>query len=770
MRKLFLLLLLFVSLLYSNQVFGQTINGMILSATDSMPISGAAIKILRMDSTFIKGYISNADGSFSLQIPKNNQVKVIISYIGFSTSEIQLKGINGNTNVGKVFLSEDTKKLGEVVVKANNIINTVNKSIIYLNSIQLKVSNSSLDLLKNLNLPGLYVDAIEQKVNINGSQPVYMINGVSKTLHEILTVNPQSIARIEYESSASIRYADKNVGGVINIILKQKEDGGSFYGNVFGSPQTGFLNSDIYSSYNWGKSEVSVNYFNDWRDYKHRWTDKNEEFISENKTIDRNFVGVNSPFGYLTQGVYLNYSYQPNNNMMFYATFKNDFGNQHTSINGNITEQPTMLSYFRDSKSLFRSYAPALDLFLKKRLKNNQSLEINIVGTLQNNHYDRNLKDSVAPYTTEMNNKIHNLHKSVISEIVYIKSFKKIYFNLGYQNKISYTKNIYTDNSAVERLHQNNNYAYGSMSGSINKFSYNIGTGIKIFSVKNDLDNKVYIKNHSMLSVMYALNDNFNIKLSSFYTPNIPGLSQLSNVTQKYDDILYIKGNPDLKAASTLGSKLYANYEKGNFSSNLTVGLQRQINTLYLDVEPSANNTFISEPRNGVGDNNFNVEYKCSYSGLLNHINLYSTVGYNSFTSEGENFKHHLNNFYWDFTAQVYYGKWTLNGFYVKPKKTLMAQILDLGENNSLISLQYKHQNLSLFAAVKYPFATNGWQWSQKDLSKVNPNTTSVYIKDNSRMILLGVTYSLDYGKKLRKLNKNLNNVDTSTNMLKVQE
>ena len=129
-----------------------------------------------------------------------------------------------------------------------------------------------------------------------------------------------------------------------------------------------------------------------------------------------------------------------------------------------------------------------------------------------------------------------------------------------------------------------------------------------------------------------------------------------------------------------------------------------------------------------------------------------------------------MNNFYWDFTAQVYYGKWTLNGFYVKPKKTLMAQILDLGENNSLISLQYKHQNLSLFAAIKYPFVTNGWQWSQKDLSKVNPNTTSIYIKDNSRMILLGVTYSLDYGKKLRKLNKNLNNVDTSTNMLKVQE
>lgn len=219
-----------------------------------------------------------------------------------------------------------------------------------------------------------------------------------------------------------------------------------------------------------------------------------------------------------------------------------------------------------------------------------------------------------------------------------MKSFKKIYFNLGYQNKISYTKNIYTDNSVVERLHQNNNYAYGSMSGSINKFSYNIGTGIKVFSVKNDLDNKVYIKNHSMLSVMYALNDNFNIKLSSFYTPNIPGLSQLSNVTQKYDDILYMKGNQIWRLRPLLEVN-YTQTTKEILAPNLTVCLQRQINTLYLDIEPSANNTFISEPRNGVGDNNFNVEYKCSYSGFLNHINLYSTVGYNSFTSEGENFK-----------------------------------------------------------------------------------------------------------------------------------
>ena len=99
----------------------------------------------------------------------------------------------------------------------------------------------------------------------------------------------------------------------------------------------------------------------------------------------------------------------------------------------------------------------------------------------------------------------------------------------------------------------------------------------------------------------------------------------------------------------------------------------------------------------------------------------------------------------------------------------MLAQTVDYGENNSQISLGYKHNNIELFAAVKYPFEKNGWEWSEENLSKVNPSKTSVYIKDNRRMFVLGVTYSLNFGKRLKKLNKNLNNSD-STSILKVQE
>ncbi len=145
------------------------------------------------------------------------------------------------------------------MVKSGNVINRVDKSIIIPTANQLRNSNSSLSLLQNMNLPGLYVDVIEQNVSINGSQPIYKIDGVTKTKHDILSVNPKNIARIEYEDSPSIRNIDKNVGGVINIILKKREDGGSFRGSALGSPMTEFLNTDLYGSYNRAKSEFSVN-------------------------------------------------------------------------------------------------------------------------------------------------------------------------------------------------------------------------------------------------------------------------------------------------------------------------------------------------------------------------------------------------------------------------------------------------------------------------------------------------------------------------------
>ena len=765
----YLLYFLLVTFFCPN-LFGQSITGTVLSAHDSLPISGADVRFISMDSTLISGVVSDGNGLFEANISKHDQFDVIVSFIGFSTERIEIRGLKGNMNLGKIFLTEEAQLLGEIEINATPIINRVDKTIVIPTSIQQKVSRSTLSLLRNLNLPGLYVDDIEKKISINGSQPAIMIDGVLKTKHDLSAINPKNIARIEYENMPSIRNMDNNEGGTIHVILKEKEQGGNFSGTAIGSPVTGFLDTDLFFSYNASKSELSVSYFNSWRDYSHRWTDKDEQFISSADRIERKFKGVESPFGYLNQGVYLNYAYLPDKNTMFNVAFRNDFGKQHTSINGHIEESHKARSFYRDSKSTFDSYIPALDLFFRRNMKNDQSLQINIVGTLQNSDYERQMSDRTDVVFNNVYNKIDNSRKSLISEVVYKKQFDRTDLSLGYQNKASSSTNKYKDASDTEEnLTANNNYIYGNVSGSLKNISYTLGTGLKIFSVKDNFDKMSYVKNHSMMSLMFKANNNFDIKWSSFFTPHLPDLSQLSNVTQTYDEILKMKGNPELKAAYTLGTKLFANYSVKSFNTNLAVGFDRMEHSIYIDVQPMGENVFISQPQNGKGDNHLNLEWKCSYMEILDHFNLFSTVGFNSFASKGNDYNHHLNNFYWEVSAQAYWGKWTLSAFYTKPKKTLHAQTFITEENNSQISLNFRHKNLELFAGIKYPFEKTGWKWAEENRSQVNPTKTRVYIKDNKNMILLGASYSFDFGKGFRKLGKNLNNSDNATSILKVQ-
>jgi len=59
---------------------------------------------------------------------------------------------------------------------------------------------------------------------------------------------------------------------------------------------------------------------------------------------------------------------------------------------------------------------------------------------------------------------------------------------------------------------------------------------------------------------------------------------------------------------------------------------------------------------------------------------------------------------------------------------------------------------------TKYP----SWSYSQ-----VNPYTHERYIKDNGNMIVLSVSYSLDFGTLFRTSRRNLNNSDSGSSLFK---
>lgn len=110
-QPLFAALLLTIPLLFSNQVSAQTVTGIILDAQTQTALPGAAIR--QIGST--RGVVSQDDGSFSLELSKEGDKSLLITYVGYSDKEVEVSSNRENLTV---YLYPETFIGDDVFVKA----------------------------------------------------------------------------------------------------------------------------------------------------------------------------------------------------------------------------------------------------------------------------------------------------------------------------------------------------------------------------------------------------------------------------------------------------------------------------------------------------------------------------------------------------------------------------------------------------------------------------------------------------------------------------
>ena len=96
------------------QMMAQNITGKVMD-TKGEPLAFANVVLLnRTDSAFVKGAVSGEDGSFVIDTSCNGGI-IKVSSVGYKTV---CKDCTGE-NVGIIKMEEDSKMLGEVVVKSS---------------------------------------------------------------------------------------------------------------------------------------------------------------------------------------------------------------------------------------------------------------------------------------------------------------------------------------------------------------------------------------------------------------------------------------------------------------------------------------------------------------------------------------------------------------------------------------------------------------------------------------------------------------------------
>lgn len=117
------------------------------------------------------------------------------------------------------------ESLGEVVVKADNIIVTPDKMIVSVDKQVKRHAYDGYSALSLMSIPGLNVSVFDHTVSAFGKDVQLLINGLEATTDEVKTLNPKDIKRIDYYTNFDPRYPTKEY--VLDFIMVVRESGGA---------------------------------------------------------------------------------------------------------------------------------------------------------------------------------------------------------------------------------------------------------------------------------------------------------------------------------------------------------------------------------------------------------------------------------------------------------------------------------------------------------------------------------------------------------------
>ena len=216
-----------------------------------------------IDSTFVKGGISNLDGRFEINEVPQGPFLLRVSAIGYENF-MQPFSVKNNTDLGTLRLNPGTTTLNEVTVSAERPIYAMDGEKLIYNvsedpSIQTGTTEDALQ-----NAPGVEVD-VEGNITLRGvsSVEIWVNDKPSKLTEENLktylqTLPANAIARIETITNPSAKYAT-DAEAVINIVTSAHIKSNQFVSfGVNGSNQP-FVSPWV--SYMWKKEKLSINLF-----------------------------------------------------------------------------------------------------------------------------------------------------------------------------------------------------------------------------------------------------------------------------------------------------------------------------------------------------------------------------------------------------------------------------------------------------------------------------------------------------------------------------
>jgi outer membrane receptor protein involved in Fe transport len=605
---------------------GFRVEGKIIEKGSKAALEYASISLFDNHNKLISGTITDQNGEFELK-SKSSEIYIKVDFLGFSSKIIkEFKIGRGEIDFGEINLEQDSKNIGEVVVRAERS-KTEFKLDRRVFNIGQDIASSGISALEALNnVPSVNVN-IEGVISLRGNTGVKMlINGKPSVLadeesNSLGTITADMIESIEVITNPSAKYDASGTSGIINIILKKNEKEGmngsltlntgipnNHSGGFSMNYRTGNFNlfSQLGAGYrtfemskdNINKDLVSKRTIESVEDGK-----KNEQFY--NITLGADYF-INSLNTITLKGNYA-YEIETQPNEIKYKEFQN------SSLNN---------SWTRNEETDATNPKYEYELNYKKVFKNNEehNLVISALGDLFAKEKESNFSNSSSNEDQKVNTDFKALTQTY--KVDYTNPISKdIEFEAGSQYEISDISNDYkvqnfTDNKWEVDNNQTNNFEmlqkvfglYSTLGYEFGNWGVKAGVRLENTDLGTELTNTTEINNRNYTDWFPSIHTSYNI--NKFYSlqagysrrihrPRLWHLNPFFNITNTYN---VRTGNPDLNPEYTDSYELTGIFQMENLSFSSSI-YNKYTTDVIENFSTFKDNINYSSPQN-IGTNN----------------------------------------------------------------------------------------------------------------------------------------------------------------------
>lgn len=669
-----------------------------------------------------------------------------------------------------------TAELGEVTVNGVRVINKVDRQLLIPTKNMVKASSNGYELLKLMMVNGIIADPVMQKIStVQGGTVQVRINDVVASQQDIMALRPDEVVRVEHIDNPGVRYSDGGLEAVINYVVKRRYAGYVGGLSTMQAFTTGFNNSSAYFKYNHKKSEFSLIYGFNYRGYDERRYDGHTTYIFPDGTErQKNYIGYNSDFMYVTNNVQLGYSLaEPDKYTLDIRLNYNHYNSPYSGMNRRVqeTNQPDMFLYNNRSD---KEHLPSLDIYYSLNLPHNQSIMANVVGTHINtdhNYLMRNYLFSQSPQQSMQTDPVNDYSYttkgrkySLISEAMYTKTMKKTALTAGVNYSVSRTENEYTGSTNNDTgMNSNNLYMFAQVQGNLSVINYQVGMGANRSSIHQGDIGFTKWTVRPQISLSTSAIKNIFIRYSGRIGQNTPSLSQLSDVRQHGNELTAYDGNTGLKPSYTYSNSILFNWSRPIFNFRLT-GVWSYapdiIMDTYIPEQQDGSYLIIGRPENQKSFTQKSVTAVLTLHAIKDILDISLYGNYNRYESRGLAYSHNYNAWTWGGSANMMLGNWSASANFYTAPKSFFGESMTGGEVNSNLNVSYRHKNLQLGIGAILLGHAQGFIYDNFTDSRYYKSSGYTQIKDNGNMVYVTLSYNFSHGRKYKADQRRLSNSD----------